>query len=90
MLGMLLDALPYHSTTSSLLRADRQEFPMGSRPFLPKRCVGASGTGRTGGFVALTAAGGEAEAVLSPAAHCTHDLAEWEAEYVAHRDGAER
>ena len=51
---------------------------------------GAGGTGRTGGFVALTAAGGEAEAVLSPAAHCTHDLAEWEADYVAHRDGAER
>ena len=51
---------------------------------------GAGGTGRTGGFVALTAAGREAEAVLSPAAHCTHDLAECEAEYVAHRDGAER
>ena len=26
------------------------------------------------------------EAALSPAAHCTHDLAEWEAEYIAHHD----
>ena len=50
---------------------------------------GAGGTGRTGGFAALTAAGGEAEAALSPAAYCTHDLAEWEADYVAHHDGAQ-
>ena len=50
---------------------------------------GAGSTGRIGGFAALTAAGGEAEAVLSPAARCTHDLAEWEVDYVAHEDGAQ-
>ena len=47
---------------------------------------GAGGTGRAGGFAVLSAGGGEAEAVLSPAAHSTQNLAEWEADYFAHHD----
>ena len=60
------------------------------------------GAGHPGGFVAIVdagmrdavergrvAVGGEAEVALSPAAYCTHDLAEWETGYVAHHDGAQ-
>ena len=66
------------------------------------RSGGSGGSSSSGSFVALVdmgmrdmvecarglAAGASAgtEAALSPAAHCTHDLAEWEAGYIAHHD----